>query len=110
MNPSSDKRINQWQPTYLPDSTPTSLHIGQLIFYGFQVTEEKPDVSKRLIDASRQNDSLDEDRPWLYGDAVAIMIAGRRALSSRAGLKGKKWPTHLLGTLLRPHWFLFSTN
>lgn len=41
------------------------------------MTADKPDVSQWLIDASKKTDSLDSDRPWLYGDAVTIIIAGR---------------------------------
>lgn len=38
---------------------------------------EKVDVSSFLIEASRKNDSVDQDRPWLNGDSIAIIIAGR---------------------------------
>ncbi|KAL8947425.1 MAG: hypothetical protein Q9222_006293 [Ikaeria aurantiellina] len=41
-----------------------------------QIEDDKPDVSQHLIEASRKTSSLDHDRPWLYGDAVTIIIAG----------------------------------
>lgn len=40
---------------------------------------ETLDVSHWLIDASRKNGSLETDREWLNGDAIAIIIAGRYA-------------------------------
>ncbi|KAL8754101.1 MAG: hypothetical protein Q9184_005223 [Pyrenodesmia sp. 2 TL-2023] len=41
-----------------------------------QIVADKPDVSQWLIRESRKTGSLDKDRPWLYGDAVTIIIAG----------------------------------
>lgn len=45
---------------------------------------ERPDVSHWLIDAARKKGSLEEDREWLNGDAVTIIIAGRSVLSIHA--------------------------
>lgn len=42
-----------------------------------QMKVEKPDVSQWLIDASVKQNSLQADKPWLNGDAIAIIIAGR---------------------------------
>ncbi|KAL8651746.1 MAG: hypothetical protein Q9210_003077 [Variospora velana] len=41
-----------------------------------QIVADKPDVSQWLIGDSRKTGSLGKDRPWLYGDAVTIIIAG----------------------------------
>ena len=38
---------------------------------------DKLDVSHWLIEASKKNNTLEKDRPWLNGDAVTIIIAGR---------------------------------
>lgn len=39
----------------------------------------KPDVSYWLIEASREQEtlSLQADRRWLNGDAIAMIVAGR---------------------------------
>lgn len=42
-----------------------------------QMEPEKVDVSSHLIEASRKKGSLEEDRRWLNGDSIAIIIAGR---------------------------------
>ncbi|KAI8633186.1 cytochrome P450 [Xylariaceae sp. FL1651] len=41
-----------------------------------QMNGEMPDISHLLIEASAKADSLEADRPWLNGDAIAIIIAG----------------------------------
>ncbi|OTA99276.1 hypothetical protein M426DRAFT_325260 [Hypoxylon sp. CI-4A] len=41
-----------------------------------QTKVSEPDVSHWLIEATLQKGSLEEDRPWLNGDAVTIIIAG----------------------------------
>ncbi len=43
----------------------------------FQMTTIKHDVSHWLIDASKSANTLEQDREWLNGDAVTIIIAGR---------------------------------
>lgn len=42
----------------------------------------KPDVSYWLIDASLKQGSIEVDRPWLNGDAISIIIAGRLVSSA----------------------------
>lgn len=42
----------------------------------------KPDVSYWLIDASLKQGSLEADRSWLNGDAIAIIIAGSDTVGS----------------------------
>lgn len=41
-----------------------------------QMVPERPDVSTHLIGASQKANTLEEDRHWLNGDAIAIIIAG----------------------------------
>jgi len=38
---------------------------------------ENIDVSSHLIAASKETATIEADRPWLNGDAIAIIIAGR---------------------------------
>jgi hypothetical protein len=38
---------------------------------------DRPDVAHWLIQASLKKGTLEEDREWLNGDAVTIIIAGR---------------------------------
>lgn len=38
---------------------------------------DRLDVSSYLIDASIKNNTLEQDRHWLNGDSIAIIIAGR---------------------------------
>ncbi len=44
-----------------------------------QSQDEKSDIASWLIDASQKNNSIEVDRHWLNGDAIAIVIAGRYA-------------------------------
>ena len=41
------------------------------------MTGEKTDVAHWLISASQKSNTLEQDRDWLNGDAVTIVIAGR---------------------------------
>jgi len=36
----------------------------------------KPDISHWLLDASKKTKALEQDRDWLNGDSVTIIIAG----------------------------------
>jgi hypothetical protein len=40
---------------------------------------ERPDVSHWLIEAYVKNGSQQAERPWLSGDATALVVAGRLA-------------------------------
>ena len=50
---------------------------------------DQSDVSSWLIDASKQANNLEQDRHWLNGDAITIVIAGRYVIRhiSKASLK-----------------------
>ncbi|KUI71889.1 Tryprostatin B 6-hydroxylase [Cytospora mali] len=51
--------------------------LAQVAFHFFPwMTVEKPDISHWLIDATLKQGSIEADRPWLNGDAIAIIIAG----------------------------------
>jgi hypothetical protein len=43
---------------------------------------DKADVSHWLIDASKKTNTMIEDRDWLNGDAVTIIIAEGMSLSN----------------------------
>ena len=45
-----------------------------------QMEPEKIDVSSYLINASKKRGSMEENRNWLNGDSIAIIIAGRYVL------------------------------
>jgi hypothetical protein len=45
--------------------------------YSSKMKADRADVSHWLIDASLKKRSLEADRKWLNGDAVAVIIAGR---------------------------------
>ena len=51
---------------------------GPMVYnWGIKMKVDKPDVSHWLIKASRKAGTLLQDREWLNGDAVTIIIAGR---------------------------------
>ena len=45
--------------------------------HNLQISTYHHDVSHWLIEASKRTNTLEEDRDWLNGDAVTIIIAGR---------------------------------
>ena len=43
---------------------------------------QRTDITSRLIEASKQSNSIDQDRNWLNGDAFGIVVAGSDTTAS----------------------------
>ena len=43
----------------------------------FYQADSNAQISSWLIEGSQRNNSLEQDRPWLNGDSVALIVAGR---------------------------------
>ncbi len=53
----------------------TAFEVLQLTLMKMKTVQS--DVSNWLIDVSKRANTLEQDREWLNGDAVTIIIAGR---------------------------------
>lgn len=43
-------------------------------------------ISSWLIDRSKKNNSVKQDRLWLNGDSVALIVAGRQVLLTHSSI------------------------